>query len=70
MTGQKCSSQELPQFSQGNTVLDAPPSILGGFLLRDSYVSSIHLNRSILKKGAFISLENPDGQAVICSKLT
>jgi hypothetical protein len=40
--------QKLTQVSLGNNVLDAPPSNLGGFLLTDTCVSSIHLNRPIL----------------------
>jgi hypothetical protein len=34
------SFQKLPQFSQGNNVLDAPASNTDGFLLRDTCVSS------------------------------
>jgi hypothetical protein len=61
--GRQYYFQNLRQFSQGNKVLDAPPSILGGFLFRNTYVSSIHLSRTILNKEAFIPLENPEGQA-------
>jgi hypothetical protein len=42
--------QKLSKFSQGNNVLDDPPSNFGGFLLRDTCVSSNHQKRPILKK--------------------
>jgi hypothetical protein len=41
------SFQKLPHFSQGNNVLYVPPSDVDGFLLRDTYVSSTQLNRTI-----------------------
>jgi hypothetical protein len=42
--------QNVSKVSQGNNVLDDPPSNLGGFLLRDTSVPSIHLKRPILNK--------------------
>jgi hypothetical protein len=50
LDGQAVFLSTLTQFSQGNKVLDAPPSNLGGFLLRDTCVSTIHPNRPILNK--------------------
>jgi hypothetical protein len=38
-------------------VQDAPPSSLGGFLFRDTGVSSIHVNRLILNKRTFSPLK-------------
>jgi hypothetical protein len=41
---------KTPQLSKGNNVLDAPPSNTDGFLLTDTYVSSIQLKRPIWNK--------------------
>jgi hypothetical protein len=49
-TGRQYSFQKLTQFSQGNNVLDAPHSNVGGFLSRNICVSSTQLNRPILNK--------------------
>jgi hypothetical protein len=62
------SFQKLTQFSQGNNVLDAPPSNIDVFLLKYTCLYSTQLSRPIWKKSAFLSLENPDSQAVFFSK--
>jgi hypothetical protein len=62
LIGRQCSFQKQNQLSQVNKVLDAPTyfeRFIGSF---------IHLNRTFLNKGAFIPLENPEGQAVFLSK--
>jgi hypothetical protein len=48
--GSQYSFQKPTQFSQGNNVLDAPPSNVDYFLSRDAYVSSIQLKMSTWKK--------------------
>jgi hypothetical protein len=48
LIGRKCSLQrELPQ---GNDMLDVPASNNGGFLWRDTCISSTQLNRPVWKK--------------------
>jgi hypothetical protein len=49
LTGGKYSFQKLTQFSQGNSVLYAETSNIDGFLSRNTYVTSIQLNRPISK---------------------
>jgi hypothetical protein len=41
LIGRQYSFQKLSQFSQGNNVLDAPPSNIDGFLARNTCDSSI-----------------------------
>jgi hypothetical protein len=54
----------------GNNVLYVPPSNIDGFLLRDTYVSSSHVNRSIWNKICDSSLLNLDRLEVFLSKKT
>jgi hypothetical protein len=44
LLGRQYSFQKLTQFSQGNNMLDGPPSNIDGFLSRDTYVSSTQMN--------------------------
>jgi hypothetical protein len=44
------SFQQLTKFSQGNNVLDAATSNIGGFLWRGTCVSSTQLSRHIWSK--------------------
>jgi hypothetical protein len=48
--GRQYFLKKLTQSSQGNKVLDAPSSILDGFLSRDTYVSLTQLNRPLSNK--------------------
>jgi hypothetical protein len=50
LMGVQCSFQKLTQFSQRINVQDAPASNTGGFLSRDTCVSSIQVNRPIWNK--------------------
>jgi hypothetical protein len=58
--GRQYSFEKQTQFSQGNNVLEAPASILHGFLLRDTYVHSSQLKGIFGTKWAFLTFENPD----------
>jgi hypothetical protein len=68
LTGRKYSFQKLTQFSKGNNVLGAEPSNIDGFLLRDTYVSSTHLNMPICNKMSDSSLFKDHIQDVFLSK--
>jgi hypothetical protein len=59
LLGRQYSFQKLTQFSQGNNMLDAPPSNLGGFPSKDPCVYSIELNRPMWKKMSVPHLCNP-----------
>jgi hypothetical protein len=68
LNGRRYSIKKLIQSSQGNNVLDVPPSDIDGFLLRHTYVSSTQLNRLTWNKMCDSSLLNPDRLEVFLSK--
>jgi hypothetical protein len=60
--------KKLTQFSEGNNVLDATPSHMDGFLLRDTCIFSTYLNMSIGSKKSLSLPYTPKLQEVFCSK--
>jgi hypothetical protein len=64
------SFQKPTPKSQGNYKPDTHISNIDCFLSRDTCVSTIHMNRPILRKCAFLPIENHFGQEVFLSKLT
>jgi hypothetical protein len=57
--GRQYSVQKLT-ITHGNKVLDGPPFNIDAFLLEDSCVYSIQLNRLIWKKLVFVTFGIPD----------
>jgi hypothetical protein len=59
MDVQEVFLSNVNQFSQGNTVLDAPSSKQNGFLCWDTCVSTNQLNQLIWNKRGYLYLEKP-----------
>jgi hypothetical protein len=55
----QCSFAKYTQFSQGNNVLDVPPSNIDGFLSRYAYVSSTQMNWPVETKYPILPCSSP-----------
>jgi hypothetical protein len=70
LMGRQYSFQKLTPFSQGNNVLDAPPSNIDAFLSNDTCLSSNQLNSPIWNKMSISYLWKPWWTPYSFQKLT